>query len=74
MSQAPPDFFDTGGLPQPAVAASSAAGRKFKLWAVLSAVDQGQLSAAEARAAYGVSVEEMQEHRAGWLALGAGSR
>lgn len=73
MSQTPPDFFDTDGHPQSADA-SRAAERKFKVWAVLNAVDQGQLTAAEARAAYQVSAEEMEEHRAGWLALGAGSR
>ena len=74
MSQTTPDFFDTDGRPQPAAAASSAAEHKFKVWAVLNAVDQGQLSATEAQAAYGISAEEMEEHRAGWLALGAGSR
>lgn len=74
MSQYSPDFFDTDGHPEPAAAASTAAERKFKVWAVLNAVDQGQLTAAEVHAAYGVSTEEMEEHRAGWLALGAGGR
>ena len=72
MSQTPTNFFDTDGRPEPT--ASSAAERKFKVWAVLSAVDQGHLTAAEAHAAYGVGAEELEEHRASWLELGAGSR
>ena len=74
MSQTSPDFFDTDGRPEPATAASIEAERKLKVWAVLNAVDQGQLSAAEAGAAYGISAEEMEQHRAGWLAFGAGGR
>ena len=72
MSQNPTNLFDADGRPEPA--ANSAAERKFKVWAVLSAVDQGHLTAAEAQAAYGVGAEEMEEHRAGWLELGAGRR
>ena len=74
MSHTPPDFFDTDGRPEPVAAAPSAAERKFKVWAVLNAVDQGQLTAPEAQAAYGISAEEMEEHRAGWRELGAGGR
>ncbi|MDB5235380.1 MAG: hypothetical protein JWR44_2373 [Hymenobacter sp.] len=68
------DFFDTDGRPEPTPSASAAAERKLKVWAVLNAVDQGLLSADEAHAAYGVSAEEMDEHRAGWLDFEAGSR
>lgn len=75
MSQSPPDFFDTDGRPQPAADdASLNADRKLKVWAVLNAVDQGLMSADEACAAYGISAEELEDHRAGWLDFEAGHR
>ncbi|GAC1378425.1 MAG: hypothetical protein NVS3B25_29510 [Hymenobacter sp.] len=75
MSQSPPDFFDTDGRPElPVDAANREAERKLKVWAVLNAVDQGLMNAEEARAAYGISAEEMEAHRAGWLDFEAGRR
>ncbi|WP_210520147.1 DUF1153 domain-containing protein [Hymenobacter terricola] len=74
MNEGPPDFFDTDGRPEPAAAASLAAERKLKVWAVLNAVDQGLMTDEEARAAYGISAEEMEAHRAGWRDLGTGRR
>ena len=74
MSQESPNYFDTDGRPEPANAAAEAAERKLRVWAVLNAVDQGQLSAAEALAAYGISAEEMEEHRAGWRDFEDGRR
>ncbi|HEX8328602.1 MAG TPA: DUF1153 domain-containing protein [Hymenobacter sp.] len=71
MSEATPDYFDTDGRPEPAPE-TSAAERKLKVWAALNAVDQGLLSFDEVRSAYGISAEEMEAHRAGWLAFGAG--
>ncbi len=73
MSPNSPDFFDTDGRPEP-TAAGPDAERKLKVWAVLNAVEQGLMSAEEARAAYGISAEEMEAHRAGWLDFEAGSR
>ena len=72
MSQSLPNYFDTDGRPAPAVATGAELDRKLKVWAVLNAVEQGQLAAAEALAAYGISAEELEYHRAGWLELGAG--
>lgn len=72
MSASMSDFFDTDGRPEPAPDASAEAERKLKVWAALNAVDQGLLSLDEVRTAYGISAEEMEEHRAGWLAFGAG--
>ena len=46
--------------------------RKLKVWAVLNAVEQGLMNTDEACAAYGISLEEMEEHRAGWLDFEAG--
>ena len=66
------DFFDTDGRPTPAPPA--AAERKLKVWAVLKAVEQGQLSVAEALTAYGISPEELEAHRAGWREFETGSR
>ena len=74
MSSATPDFYDTDGRPSPADAASTEAERKLKVWAVLNAVDQGLMSTEEACKAYGVTVAEMEEHRAGWLDFETGSR
>ena len=74
MSLAPPDFFDTDGLPESAATPSSIAERKLKVWAVLNAVEQGQLTVAEAYTAYGISAGEMEAHRAGWLEFEGGSR
>jgi hypothetical protein len=72
MSDSAPDFFDTDGRPEPAPEASAIAERKLKVWAALNAVDQGLLSLEEVRSAYGISADEMEAHRAGWLAFGAG--
>jgi hypothetical protein len=72
MSDSMPDFFDTDGRPEPAANASADAERKLKVWAALNAVDQGLLSLEEVREAYGISAEEMEAHRAGWLDFGAG--
>ena len=74
MSESTPDFFDTDGRPEPAPDASAAAERKLRVWAVLNAVEQGLLDTDEACAAYGISPEEMEAHRAGWLDFEAGSR
>ena len=74
MSHNPSDFFDTDGRPAPQPAAGSNSDRKLKVWAVLNAVEQGQLSAADALSAYGISPAELEEHRAGWLDFEAGSR
>jgi hypothetical protein len=74
MSHSPSDFFDTDGRPEPVDAASAQAERKVKVWAVLNAVDQGVMSMQEACAAYSISAEEMEAHRAGWLDFEAGSR
>jgi len=71
MSQSPTDFFDTDGRPDAAPAPDD---RKLKVWAVLNAVDQGLLSIEEACVAYSISPEEMEYHRAGWLAFGASHR
>jgi hypothetical protein len=70
MSQSSPDFFDTDGRPEPASDAN--ADRKLKVWAVLNAVEQGLMSTDEACAAYSISLEEMEAHRAGWLDFEAG--
>ena len=72
MSQSLPNFFDTDDRPASAAATGLERDRKLKVWAVLNAVEQGQLAAAEALAAYGISAEELEYHRAGWLELGAG--
>ena len=74
MSHNPSDFFDTDGRPDSADAASLQADRKVKVWAVLNAVDQGLMSAQEACAAYGISADELDEHRAGWLDFETGTR
>lgn len=74
MSQDSPNYFDTDGRPEPAPGAAEAAERKLRVWAVLNAVDQGQLSAEEACTAYGISAEEMEDHRAGWRDFEQGSR
>ena len=74
MSDNSPDYFDTDGRPEPADGATLKAERKLKVWAVLNAVGQGLMSAEEAGHAYGVSAEEMEEHRAGWQDFEAGSR
>ena len=74
MSQHTPDFFDTDGRPDSAAADSLTAERKLKVWAVLNALSQGLMSDEEARAAYGISAEEMEYHRAGWLNFEAGHR
>ena len=74
MSQPSADFFDTDGRPERADTASGTAERKVKVWAVLNAVDQGLMSTEEACKAYGISADEMEEHRAGWLDFEAGSR
>ena len=68
MSQNSNDFYDTDGRPEPA----GNSDRKLKVWAVLNAVEQGLMDATEACAAYGISPGELEEHRAGWLAFGAG--
>lgn len=74
MSQHTPDFFDTDGRPDSAAIDSLTAERKLKVWAVLNALSQGLMSNEEARAAYGISAEEMEYHRAGWLDFEAGHR
>jgi hypothetical protein len=74
MSEFPSDFFDTDGRPEPEASASLDAERRLKVWAVLNAVDQGLMTDAEARAAYDISAEEMEQHRAGWRDLEAGRR
>lgn len=74
MNPTSPDFFDTDGRPEPAASASVEAERKLKVWAVLNAVEQGLMGAEEARRAYGISAEEMEHHRAGWLDFEAGRR
>lgn len=71
MSYYPTDFFDTDGRTEPV---PDAAERKLKVWAVLNAVEQGQLSVAEALSAYGISPEELEAHRAGWREFETGSR
>jgi hypothetical protein len=70
MSQSEPNYFDTDGRPEPA--ADGNADRKLKVWAVLNAVEQGLMSTDEACLAYGISLAEMEEHRAGWLDFEAG--
>ncbi|WP_310397498.1 DUF1153 domain-containing protein [Hymenobacter sp.] len=72
MSQPSSDLFDTDGRPEPA--ASAEAERRLKVWAVLNAVEQGLMGAEEARAAYAISAEEMERHRAGLHDFEAGSR
>ena len=74
MSHTPSDFFDTDGRPTPHPAVGSDSDRKLKVWAVLNAVEQGLLSAADTFSAYGISPAELEEHRAGWLDFEAGSR
>ena len=74
MSISTPDFFDTDGRPAQPNDASLEAERKLKVWAVLNAVQQGLMSAEEACAAYSISIQEMEQHRAGWLEFEAGSR
>ena len=69
-----PNFFDTDGRPAPAEAAEVLAERKLKVWAVLNAVDQGLMEAAEACAAYDVSPAELEEHRADWRDFESGRR
>jgi hypothetical protein len=72
MSHSLPDFFDTDGRPDSA--ANAEAEHKLKVWAVLNAVEQGLMSAEEARAAYGISANDMEHYRAGWRAFASGSR
>lgn len=72
MSQSTTDFFDTDGYPTPP--AASDAERKLRVWAVLNALEQGQLSEAEVFSAYGISPAELDEHRTGWREFEAGSR
>ncbi|MBF9141903.1 DUF1153 domain-containing protein [Hymenobacter properus] len=74
MNELEPNYYDTDGRPEPARDASADAERKLKVWAVLNAVDQGLMNAEEACTAYGISAEEMDEHRAGWMDFEAGSR
>ena len=74
MDPTSPDFFDTDGRPEPAAAASAEAERKLKVWAVLNAVEQGLMNAEEARAAYGISADDMELYRASWRDLASGSR
>ncbi|MDQ2792872.1 MAG: hypothetical protein M3Y12_02525 [Bacteroidota bacterium] len=69
-----PDYFDTDGRPQPASSAEQQAEHKLKVWAVLNAVDQGLMNAAEACAAYAVTPAELDEHRADWREFEAGRR
>ncbi len=69
-----PDFFDTDGCLQPAANAKRLAERKLNVWAVLNAVDQGLIAAAEACAAYSVSPAELEAHRADWREFEAGRR
>ena len=71
MSHYTTDFFDTDGRPSPALGNVE---RKLKVWAVLKVVEQGQLSVAEALTAYGISLEELEAHRAGWREFETGSR
>ncbi len=68
------DFFDTDGHSAPAKSAEQLAERKLRVWAVLNAVDQGLLNAAEACAAYAVSAAELDAHRADWREFEAGRR
>ena len=72
MSQSLPNYFDTDGRPASAAATGLERDHKLKVWAVLDAVEHGQLAAA--LAAYGISAEELEYHRTGWLELGAGRR
>ena len=74
MSDASPNYFDTDGRPEPTGNASADAERKLKVWAALNAVDQGLLSPEEVLNAYGISAQEMDQHRAGWQDFEAGSR
>jgi hypothetical protein len=74
MSDSSPNYFDTDGRPEPAADASAEAERRLKVWAALNAVDQGLLSPAEVLDAYGISAQEMDQHRAGWIDFEAGSR
>ncbi|UOQ99028.1 hypothetical protein MUN81_05930 [Hymenobacter sp. 5317J-9] len=74
MSESLPNYFDTDGRPEPAANASADAERKLKVWAALNAVDQGLLSPEEVRDAYGISAQEMEQHRAGWQDFETGSR
>ena len=69
-----PDFFATDGHPQPIARAELLAERKLKVWAVLNAVDQGLMNAAEACAAYALMPAELDEHRAEWREFEAGRR
>ena len=71
MSHYATDYFDTDGRPEPAPGGGE---RKLKVWAVLNAVEQGQLSVAEALTAYGISPEELEDHRAGWREFETGNR
>ena len=72
MSQSLPNYFDTDGRPASAAATGLERDRKPRVWAVLNAVEHGQLAVAEVLAAYGISAEELEYHRAGWFELGAG--
>ncbi|MBJ6108777.1 hypothetical protein JAO73_07145 [Hymenobacter sp. BT523] len=74
MSESLPNYFDTDGRPEPASNASADAERKLKVWAALNAVDQGLLSPEEVLDAYGISAQEMEQHRAGWQDFETGSR
>ncbi|MBF9219773.1 hypothetical protein [Hymenobacter ruricola] len=74
MSESSPNYFDTDGRPEPAPDASAEAERRLKVWAALNAVDQGLLSPEEVLSAYGISAQEMDQHRAGWMDFEAGSR
>ena len=69
MSQTSNDFYDTDGRPEPAGDASE---HKLKVWAVLNAVEQGLMGAAEACAAYNITPAELEQYRAGWLEFEAG--
>ena len=69
-----PNFFDTDGYLPSADHAEMLAERKLKVWAVLNAVDQGLMNAAEACAAYAVTPAELDEHRADWREFEAGRR
>ena len=68
------DLFDTDGRPEPAATAEQLAERKLKVWAVLNAVDQGLMNAAEACAAYQVTPAELEANRAEWRAFEDGRR
>ncbi|MBD2724326.1 hypothetical protein [Hymenobacter armeniacus] len=70
MSESLPNYFDTDGRPESAADAE----RKLKVWAALNAVDQGLLSPEEVLDAYGISAQEMEQHRAGWQDFETGSR